>query len=191
MKVHLLFILFCGPLLALSQNNFSMAQFTMSVKGTSNLHDWESSVKEVRGRGSMATDATGLPSIKSLTVDVPVKSIKSTKGQIMDNKTYEAFNSNSNPNITYRLERINSVKKVGSGYEVNATGSLTMAGKSNRVDLTVKGNAGSDGSLTFQGTKKLKMTDFGMKPPTALFGTLTTGDEVEVVFYVKLKREDM
>jgi hypothetical protein len=28
----------------------------------------------------------------------------------------------------------------------------------------------------------IKMTDFGIKPPTAIFGTLRTGDEVKVNF---------
>jgi filamentous hemagglutinin family protein len=47
---------------------------------------------------------------------------------------------------------------------------------------------GSDGSVTFSGSKKLKMTDYGIKPPTALMGTMTVGDEVEIVFSVTLKQ---
>ena len=53
--------------------------------------------------------------------------------------------------------------------------------------MEVRAKDGSDGSITFNGSKKLKMTDYGIKPPTALLGTMTTGDEVEIVFQVTLK----
>jgi hypothetical protein len=46
----------------------------------------------------------------------------------------------------------------------------------------------ADGSISFAGSKKLKMTDYKIKPPTALLGSLTTGDEVEIVFQVTLKQ---
>lgn len=32
------------------------------------------------------------------------------------------------------------------------------------------------------------MTDHGIKPPTALMGTMTVGDEVEVVFSATFKK---
>jgi hypothetical protein len=32
------------------------------------------------------------------------------------------------------------------------------------------------------------MTDFGIKPPTALMGTMKVGNEVEVVFSVTMKK---
>jgi polyisoprenoid-binding protein YceI len=65
---------------------------------------------------------------------------------------------------------------------------LTIAGTAKKTDLYVQGKVGGDGSLTFNGSKKLKMTDFGIKPPTALMGTMTVGDEVEIVFSVTLKQ---
>jgi polyisoprenoid-binding protein YceI len=54
--------------------------------------------------------------------------------------------------------------------------------------MYVWGQAGGDQSITFNGSKKIKMTDFGISPPTALMGTMTTGDEVEVIFQVTLKQ---
>lgn len=158
----------------------------MTIKGTSNLHDWESSVKELKANGLMKTDASGLQSIQSLTVEIPVKSIKSTKGTVMDNKTYDAFNANENPFITYKLEQA-TVSKRGDGYEVVASGKLSMAGVTNKIDLSVRGKSEGDGSLTFSGSKKLKLSDFKMKRPSALMGTITVGDEVEVIFRVTLK----
>jgi polyisoprenoid-binding protein YceI len=165
-----------------------MSNFSLVIKGTSNLHDWEETGKEVRGNGTFTTEAGELKAINSLWVEVPVKSIKSTKGSVMDNKTYDALKADKHPNITYKLDKVSGLTKKGSSYDINASGTLTIAGTAKKTDLYVQGKVGGDGSLTFNGSKKLKMTDFGIKPPTALMGTMTVGDEVEIVFSVTLKQ---
>jgi hypothetical protein len=53
--------------------------------------------------------------------------------------------------------------------------------------MYVRAKVGADGGVTFTGSKKLKMTDYKIKPPTALMGTLTTGDDIEIVFTITLK----
>jgi len=62
------------------------------------------------------------------------------------------------------------------GDRLTITGDLTLMTNTNPVtfDLTV----GDDGSVS--GGAVVKQTDFGMKPYTALFGTLKVADEVEV-----------
>ncbi|HMX41617.1 MAG TPA: YceI family protein [Saprospiraceae bacterium] len=170
------------------QSNYRVSGYNMVIKGTSNLHDWESSVKEVRANGTLLTDASGLNAIQSLYVEVPVRSIKSSKGSIMDGKTYDALRSGDHPNITYKLERVSGINKKSGGFDLNASGYLTIAGTTNKIDLYVQGRIGGDGGITFSGSKKLKMTDYKVKPPTALLGTLTTGDDVEIVFQVTLKQ---
>ncbi|MBK6932320.1 MAG: YceI family protein [Saprospirales bacterium] len=184
-KLVLLFVLSLSAY-AFGQASFRTASFTMSVKGSSNLHDWESQVNEVRATGSMSVDAGALQSIQALTVEIVSKSIKSAKGSIMDKKTYDALKADKFPTITFKLEKA-TVAKKGDSYDVSATGSLMIAGATNKVDLAVRGKVGSDGSITFTGSKKLKMTDYKIKPPTALLGTMTVGDEVEIVFKLTLK----
>ena len=36
--------------------------------------------------------------------------------------------------------------------------------------------------VSLEGEKTFNMTDYGIEPPTALFGTITTGDEVTIKF---------
>jgi polyisoprenoid-binding protein YceI len=168
--------------------SYQSAQGTVTIKGTSNLHDWESYAKEVRINANVVADANNLKSIQNLSVDIPVKSIKSPKGSIMDGKTYDALNAKNFPNITYKLEKVTSLNRNGDHYDINASGYLTIAGTTNRIDLYVKGKLNGDGGITFSGSKKLKMTDYKIDPPTALFGTLTTGDDIEVSFQVTIKQ---
>lgn len=188
-KMRSIFVLlsFFAFSFAYGQGNYRASNFSLVIKGTSNLHDWESKANEVRATGSMTADASGLKSIQSLYVEVPVKGIKSPKGSIMDNKTYDALKANSYQNITYKLEKVNGLNPRAGVYDINTTGTLNIAGVARKIDMYVQGKA-SGGAITFNGSKKLKMTDYGIKPPTALMGTMTTGDEVEIVFQVTLKQ---
>lgn len=186
MKVKLILLFVLSASFVFGQAGFRTGSFTMTIKGTSNLHDWESKVGEVRANGSMTVEAGVLTAIQALTVDITTRSIKSAKGSIMDKKTYDALKADKYPTISFKLEKA-TVTKKGDGYDVSASGSLTIAGATNKVELTVRGKVAEDGSITFTGSKKLKMTDYKIKPPTALLGTMTVGDEVEIVFKLTLK----
>lgn len=41
-----------------------------------------------------------------------------------------------------------------------------------------------DGSITFKGTYKLKMADYGVEPPSFMFGAMSTGDAITLDFDV-------
>jgi polyisoprenoid-binding protein YceI len=169
------------PYLIQGQTAYKGKQNKMSVVGSSTLHEWESEVTQVESKGSFTLENNKLTGIKDVTVKILVTSIKSTKGKIMDNKTYEAFDSDKNPNITYKLT---SAKITGSGpeYTVAATGSLTMAGTTKPIDMTAKGKVLANGDVQIVGTHKLNMKDYKMVPPTAMMGTIKVGEEVEVKF---------
>jgi polyisoprenoid-binding protein YceI len=96
--------------------------------------------------------------------------------------------ADGNPNVAYSLERVTGINKRGNGYDINTTGYLKIAGTSRKVDMYVWGQVGGDSEHQLQRLQKIKMTDFGISPPTALMGTMTTGDEVEVIFQVTLKQ---
>ena len=57
-------------------------------------------------------------------------------------------------------------------------GELELAGQRHPISFELA--AGEDGRLT--GSATVKQTDWGMKPYSALFGTLKVADEVEVAF---------
>ena len=59
---------------------------------------------------------------------------------------------------------------------------LTVAGQAQTVTMDVSGQRLADGSVTAAATIPLKMTDYGITPPTALLGTIKAGDVVKVTF---------
>ncbi len=167
------------------QQSYEVKSFKMTVSGTSTLHDWESEATVVTAEASLEVNSAGL-NIQKVLVTVPVEKIVSPKGKIMDNKTYEAFNSEKNPNIQFTLTKIDQVTGSNGSYDVKATGKLKMAGAEKSISLTVKAKVGDDGLITFSGSKTLNMTEWSMDPPKALMGTIKTGEEVTVNFSVKM-----
>lgn len=147
------------------------------VQGSSSLHDWESEITKAEWKGSFVIKENSLVAINNVVVKIPVESIKSTKGKIMDSKTYDAFDYKKNPNIIYTL----SQAKITANGNIEAKGNLTMAGVTKPIELILQSKILPGGNIQIILSKKLKMTDFKMEPPTAMMGTIKVGDEVTVV----------
>lgn len=170
------------------QTSYKITKSTMTVAGTSNLHDWTTSVTELKGSGVFVLEGNSLKGINSLDVSIPVSSMKSSKGSVMDGKTYNALKYKEFSLISFKFVHIDGIEKTTTGYKVRATGNLTVAGIKKSVTLTVDGKVLSDGSLNFKGSKALQMTDFGVDPPTALMGAMTVGNGVTVTFDITLAK---
>lgn len=167
---------------AINAQSVKVKAFKMTVKGISSLHDWESVVEKIDCRGllTMSEDAI---EIKDMIIKIPVTGIKSTKGKMMDNKTYDAFKHEKYPFIIFTL----SSKRVNeSNATIDVKGNISMAGITKAITLTVNCKILSNGELQVTGSKKLIMTEFQMEPPTAMMGTIKVGDEVVVSFDLTL-----
>lgn len=175
------FIFFTGT--AFTQESYRLVSSELSVAGTSTLHDWESEVRETNIQASLDIVDGQLQAIPNLLVKIPAKGIKSTKGRIMDNKTYDALKATDHPYITFQL----TSTKIQANNKLTATGKLTIAGKSKTVSFPVPMKKGSDGAFTFSGNYSLLMSDYGMEAPTALMGSIKTGDEITVKFNCTLQ----
>ncbi|MBK7408397.1 MAG: YceI family protein [Saprospirales bacterium] len=174
--------------LAQGQSSYKLSKSSMTVSGSSNLHDWTSTVNDLKGQGTFVLTDNALTGINSLEISVPVTSIKSSKGSIMDGKTHGALKYKEYSLISYQLVRVDGIEKTATGYRVKTTGNLTIAGAKRSITMSVDGKLMSDGSLNFKGSKALKMTDFNVSPPTAMMGALTTGDDVTVNFDITLMK---
>ena len=74
-------------------------------------------------------------------------------------------------------------------YQVKCQGVLTIAGRGVNTELVATCTYNpADGSLVCTGTKALKMTDYGVKPPSFMMGTIKTGDPITVNFSTILKK---
>lgn len=160
----------------------------MTVTGSSTLHDWTSQVNTVNGSVEVGEKmlkkgkAKKGDDIANVNIIVPVKSIISPRGATMDKKTYNALKSEEHPEITFVLNDNEVSSVVGDTLHINASGDLTIAGITKAVKFPVKGNIISSDKMIFIGAYKLNMVEYDMEPPSAMFGQIVTGEEVEIKF---------
>lgn len=156
----------------------------MVIKGTSSLHDWESDIITLKGKGTVNVE-NQQPKIRDFRLTIPVEAIKSGKSA-MDKNTYEALNEEAYPNIEFSLDEVHST----SGDKVKASGKLSIAGETRPVTLTADYDLDNSNMISLRGSYTMKMTDFGVDPPTAVFGTIKTGDEITIDYNLQLKKSN-
>jgi polyisoprenoid-binding protein YceI len=157
----------------------------LKVSGTSSLHDW--TMKSTNGSGKATFTMAGdqLQGVSALSVKMKTQSLKSGKSG-MDDKAYEALKAKENPAITFTLREMKNIKQTGSAITYIAIGDLTVAGVKCPVTFTGTGKVAGD-KFQFEGKTSFKLTDFKVNPPTAMFGTIKTGDDVTIAFNVTFK----
>ncbi|WP_394776083.1 YceI family protein [Flavobacterium sp.] len=162
---------------ATAQKNYTLDnKSTFSVLGTSTLHDWEMKSASGTGTANLTIANAKLIDIESLSITLLAESIKSEK-KSMDKVAYETLKTDKNKNIKYVLKSAEKVNETT--WEL--TGNYTIAGVSKVLKTTAKTTVTKDG-LTMQGSNKITFNDFGMKSPTALLGTIKTGQDLTLKF---------
>ena len=153
--------------------------FNMSINGTTNVHNFESKVTTASGELVI----NGEKKVQSFMVEIPVKGIKSNE-KLMDTKTYEAFDADKNPKILFKSTDVNSLKVEGNDINVSVTGNMTIAGVTKKVTLSALGKVIKPGVYEFKGSIPVKMTDYKMKPPTAMLGVMKVSDDINLKYTV-------
>lgn len=152
------------------------------ISGTSTLHAWDMKVAQINGEVAANTNKQ----LISLVVKVPVKSMKSAEGSIMDGKAYDAFDAKKNPFITFTLTEAAPVKITDKDVEVTLVGNLSMGGATKKVSFKAAGKL-TGNVFELKGAVPVKMSEYGMKAPTAVFGTIKCGDAVTVKFVITVE----
>jgi polyisoprenoid-binding protein YceI len=160
----------------------------MTIEGTSSIHDW--TMESVLIGGYLETDAkfpeSALTDAKAakpvVNVYMPVRSFKSGKST-MDNRMQKEMKEPQFKRIEYKLVELKPKSAAGAtgALKFDAVGTLTIVGKTRPNTMPVTIEKLADGKLKITGSTPLKMTDYGIDPPTTL-GLFTTGDDLKLKF---------
>lgn len=160
------------------------------LEGDSTLHPYSSTatvlslsarVEDSTGPAQGLAEAARAGFFKELALEVPVAGLKSGKSGL-DKNMHSALKAKEHPAIRFALDRY-----VLSDDRVRAFGRLSAAGGEKDVVLDGALRASGD-SLTVKGKAELKMSDFGIKPPTMFLGALKTDDRVVVNYELEIRR---
>ena len=164
--------------------------YAVTIDGTSNLRDWQEKVGEVTGDMTATVNEDKSIALRAIRISMKVLSIKSNIGRAMDNKTYEALKASAYPEIVFTVSapvRLVQVRDCQAAIPVR--GELALAGISKPMIMLVKTFAISQGVLQFEGSQTIKMSDYGVRPPTALFGTMRAGPDITIHFKTNFLNE--
>ena len=164
----------------------------VTISGTSNVHAYTASTDTVTVTRAQFVAAADGPdfwtnvlkpgAVEAFEVAIPAATLTSPR-EGLDKNMHKALLVKEHQNITFRLLRFES--RAGTD-GLRAIGVLNVAGVEREVGFDV--TTGSKGStLNVKGQVQLLMTDFGIKPPTAMLGMLKTDPKVAVAFEVVLE----
>jgi polyisoprenoid-binding protein YceI len=187
MKRSILFLLMLVlPIAVMAQSTYKFSpKSTMKVEGTSTMHDWSMVSSSLAGDAQLEVAAGKLNDIKKLQLSLAAESLKSGKNA-MDKNAYEALKTKQNPNIQFKLGSVNQIDQKGNEGTMMVSGLLTIAGVSKQEKIEVRYTMDKDGNLQCQGKKEIKMSTYGITPPSFMFGSVTTGDAITISFDIQL-----
>jgi polyisoprenoid-binding protein YceI len=160
---------------------------SMKIEGTSNIHDWEMVAEDFQGNLNVEVNDGQLVAITALDFTVVAESLKSGKGG-MDKNTYKALKTDNNKNIIYQLNRVKEIDCTSkTRCIVSTSGYLTIAGTKKPIDIVFNAHI-NGGKITLSGNQDINMTSFNVEPPSAMFGTITTGEDLNIRFQITFSK---
>lgn len=192
LPIFLMFALVTTTVTAQSTEYTLSEESTMIIEGTSTIHDWEATVEKMDLSVIVNTEGNDNPHVpqrpfSSVLLEVPVEAIESGKGK-MNGKIYDALKVKDHPFINFELVNATvSEGKMGEGeFTLDVKGNLTIKGINRRIEFPVKANKLDNGTFTIVGSYDLNMKDYQVDPPSAMFGTIKSGEEVTISFDLQM-----
>lgn len=196
-----LFLLAALPLTAAEPAAAATTSFNLApgsrlwLAGDSTLHPYTITATKVEVAAGIDAAAAEGPAavraavarggLRSLRLSVAVADLKSGESGL-DKNMRKALKQDQAPVIRFTLADYQTESAKDDGLVVKVRGRLAIGGVEKDAVVTGECRFGPDG-LEVTGTDDILMSDFGVKPPTLMFGAIKTADKVAVHFTLKLK----
>jgi len=175
----------------------------LSLEGSSNVKDWRCGGTTLDGHMEVAAPLSQINNIidriedgdvarldpraasfppPSFRLRVPVQSLRCGNRQ-MERDMYRALRAEANPMIDFQfVELLGGVEHDIDGglYRATIAGTLTLAGEQRSVKVPVEATRVARDRFRLRARLPLRMTDFRIEPPTALFGIIKVKNELVV-----------
>jgi polyisoprenoid-binding protein YceI len=160
----------------------------VTIEGTSSMHAFHCKTNKIMAYVDVDPGYTKdltkvVRPIVSVKVNIVVRTLSCGNGQ-MDKNMYSTLDADKNPIIKYTMSGYDILDGSAkpAAFVAKTTGTLTISGQEKVISMRINAERLSDGKATAQGEQNVLMTDFGIKPPSFMFGTLKVGNEIKVKF---------
>ncbi|MFV0505928.1 MAG: YceI family protein [Bacteroidales bacterium] len=161
---------------AFAQNMwYELDSSQIEVHGTSTIHDWVMTASG--GEGHIIEQENN--ELIDVNFVIAVSSLKSSRGNTMDTKAYNAFKSTQHPYIELTVLNLKAISKGTDTLKC----SLKMAGVTKNFSTECQIDTCSN-TISARGGFPIKFADYNMTPPSAMFGQIVCGDVVNVNYYL-------
>lgn len=170
------------------------------MEGKSTVHDWQSrtgTVNVVFTRAAGGVDPAAAPAIEALVrgkgvrgveVEIPVATLHSER-KGLDKNMMKALNADQYPTIHFRMDRYTVISPASvDTLRLRISGALTVSGTRKNISFIARAWKSPRGEWV-EGIEPLSMTDFGIKPPRMMLGTLKVADRIDIHYRLLLAPE--
>ncbi|HEX6746870.1 MAG TPA: YceI family protein [Longimicrobium sp.] len=156
------------------------------VDGTSTARSWHcESTQAVGSAAASTTELAQLANVGSASVTVPVASLDCRNGT-MNGHMRTALKAQQAPELRFRATSVQVTPTGADAGTVEMQGTLSIAGAERPV--TINGTvARENGQIRVRGTKRITMTEWGVRPPSLMLGAMKVAPAATVGFDVVLK----
>jgi hypothetical protein len=184
-----MFSLMALPLLAGSGNYYAYSvqeRSNIRLTGTTNINSYECVSDSDIPRGNMLVDL--LPGSNAIFFSSASLELKVTSfdcgHRAMNKDFHQALGGKESPHIEIRLLEIRplaSVERKNQG-KIRAEVAIVINGKTRNTDIVVDYKTSDYFSYSLSGSKDLRMSDFGIAPPSPALGLVKVSDTVTIHF---------
>lgn len=137
----------------------------------------------------MAAPESGRFPLPEFTLRIPVSAFR-CGNRAMESDMRRALKAQDHPSIEFALRELRGGIRhdIDAGtYAARIAGDLSLAGVTRRLEISVSAVRLSPTQFRLRAALPLRMTEFGVKPPTALFGAIRARDDLTVRFDLLLE----
>lgn len=159
------------------------------VEGTSTVRSYTCRATRIEGTvggdGSLAVSQLQT-TIRDAEVNVSVSSLECGNGT-MNEHMRNALKASENPSIQFRMDSHQVYVVTDVLARVQFRGAIRIAGQERPFTAEATVSREADGATRISGSKEILMSEFGVRPPTLMMGTLRVRDRVQIFFDVLLR----
>ena len=140
---------------------------------------------ESTGADAVAAVLAGEKAVSTIEVTVPAEKLDCRNGT-MNEHMRKALKAKEFPTVVFRAASYD-LTRTNESVGVTLNGTLTLGGVEKPITVNAQAKPGTDGTLIVSGTREVRMTEFGLKPPSLMLGTMKVDEKITVGFEVVLK----
>ncbi len=162
------------------------------VDGKSTVRDFSCRARTLGAQLAPGAAGTSLSleqlagAIGEVQLEIPVKDLDCAN-DTMNEHMLEALKAGKYPTIRLRVTQYEVGAVADGAAPLKLMGELTLAGTTRPVAVLASARPAAAGSLRVEGRYLLKMTDWGVKPPSLMLGTMKVREAVLIRFGLAVK----